>query len=251
MKVPRILIGRDVVGIAQCERQVLQAVFRDKSRVGQPRPAARWVAQKLAVDEVEGQTDALGDLPLTADGVLVGAGDAEGVSAVPALLVDATRPAVQGDRLVRGPGDVGVGVTYVAYGAEARLDVLRVRLREQVLIQAHLGFQRVCRADPVNVAFDLVRVGALGAALAVRKILGADRHEVSRGVVQAQPGVEIVITNYVNGGPGDNDALAALLAKGALNGVHFHTGDLDATFEKVLASGAEIDTEAPDAELTE
>ncbi len=56
----------------------------------------------------------------------------------------------------------------------------------------------------------------------------------------SQPGVEIVLTNYVNGGPGDADALAALLAKGALNGVHFHTDDLDATFEKVRASGAEI-----------
>jgi len=40
--------------------------------------------------------------------------------------------------------------------------------------------------------------------------------------------------------PADGDALAALVAKGALNGVHFHTDDLDATFEKVRASGAEI-----------
>ena len=56
----------------------------------------------------------------------------------------------------------------------------------------------------------------------------------------SEPGVEIVLTNYVNGGPGDGDALAALLAKGALNGVHFHAADLDATFERVRASGAEI-----------
>lgn len=62
----------------------------------------------------------------------------------------------------------------------------------------------------------------------------------------SQPGVEIVLTNYVNGGPGDGDALAALLAKGALNGVHFHTDDLDATFEKVRASGAEIVQEPAD-----
>ena len=55
-----------------------------------------------------------------------------------------------------------------------------------------------------------------------------------------QPGVEIVLTNYVNGSPADGDALAALLAKGTLNGVHFHTDDLDASFEKVRASGAEI-----------
>ena len=56
----------------------------------------------------------------------------------------------------------------------------------------------------------------------------------------SQPGVEIVLTNYVNGSPADGDALAGLLAKGALNGVHFHTDDLDATFENVRASGAEI-----------
>ena len=56
----------------------------------------------------------------------------------------------------------------------------------------------------------------------------------------SQPDVEIVLTNYVNGGPGDGDALAALLAKGALNGVHFHADDLEARFEKLRASGAEI-----------
>jgi catechol 2,3-dioxygenase-like lactoylglutathione lyase family enzyme len=49
----------------------------------------------------------------------------------------------------------------------------------------------------------------------------------------SQPGVAIVLTNYLNGSPADADALAALLAKGALNGVHFHTDELG-------ASGAEI-----------
>ena len=56
----------------------------------------------------------------------------------------------------------------------------------------------------------------------------------------SQPGVAIVLTNYLCGSPADGDALAALVAKGALNGVHFHTDDLDATFEKVRAAGAEI-----------
>lgn len=56
----------------------------------------------------------------------------------------------------------------------------------------------------------------------------------------SQPGVAIVITNYLNGSPADGDAVAALIAKGALNGVHFTTDDLDATFEKIRASGAEI-----------
>jgi catechol 2,3-dioxygenase-like lactoylglutathione lyase family enzyme len=56
----------------------------------------------------------------------------------------------------------------------------------------------------------------------------------------AQPGVAIVITNYLNGSPDDNDTIAALIAKGALNGVHFRADDLDAAFEKVRAAGAEI-----------
>jgi catechol 2,3-dioxygenase-like lactoylglutathione lyase family enzyme len=56
----------------------------------------------------------------------------------------------------------------------------------------------------------------------------------------SQPGVAIVLTNYLNGSPADSDAVAALVAKGALNGVHFHTDDLDATFEKVRGAGAEI-----------
>ncbi|HVT71318.1 MAG TPA: VOC family protein [Trebonia sp.] len=55
-----------------------------------------------------------------------------------------------------------------------------------------------------------------------------------------QPGVSIVLTNYLHGSPEDQDTIAALLAKGALNGVHFQADDLDATFEKVRASGAEI-----------
>jgi catechol 2,3-dioxygenase-like lactoylglutathione lyase family enzyme len=56
----------------------------------------------------------------------------------------------------------------------------------------------------------------------------------------SQPGVAICITNYLNGSPADSEALAALIAKGALNGVHFQTDDLDQTFERVRASGAEI-----------
>jgi catechol 2,3-dioxygenase-like lactoylglutathione lyase family enzyme len=56
----------------------------------------------------------------------------------------------------------------------------------------------------------------------------------------SQPGVSIVLTNYLAGSPADIDALQGLLAKGALNGVHFQTDDLDATFEQVRASGVEI-----------
>jgi catechol 2,3-dioxygenase-like lactoylglutathione lyase family enzyme len=56
----------------------------------------------------------------------------------------------------------------------------------------------------------------------------------------SQPGVAIVITNFLNGSPADGEAITALVAKGALNGVHFSTDDLDAAFEKVRESGAEI-----------
>ena len=87
-----------------------------------------------------------------------------------------------------------------------------------------------------------------------RDTLGLElRNDVAKGDFRwitvgaaAQPGVAIVITNYLNGSPADVDALAALVAKGALNGVHFHTDDLDATFEKLSASGAEIVQEPTD-----
>jgi catechol 2,3-dioxygenase-like lactoylglutathione lyase family enzyme len=60
------------------------------------------------------------------------------------------------------------------------------------------------------------------------------------------PDVSIVLTNYVNGGPGDSDALSALLAKGALNGVHFHADNVDETFQQVRDAGAEIVQEPTD-----
>jgi catechol 2,3-dioxygenase-like lactoylglutathione lyase family enzyme len=62
----------------------------------------------------------------------------------------------------------------------------------------------------------------------------------------AQPGVAICLTNYLNGSPADGEAVAALVAKGALNGVHFQTDDLDAAFAKVRDSGAEIVSEPTD-----
>jgi catechol 2,3-dioxygenase-like lactoylglutathione lyase family enzyme len=87
-----------------------------------------------------------------------------------------------------------------------------------------------------------------------RDTLGLDlRNDVAKGDFRwitvgaaSQPGVAIVLTNYLNGSPADGDALAALVAKGALNGVHFHTDDLDASFEKLRASGAEIVQEPTD-----
>jgi catechol 2,3-dioxygenase-like lactoylglutathione lyase family enzyme len=62
----------------------------------------------------------------------------------------------------------------------------------------------------------------------------------------SQPGINIVLTNYLNGSPADVDAVSALVAKGALNGVHFHTDDVDKTFEQVREAGAEIVQEPTD-----
>lgn len=87
-----------------------------------------------------------------------------------------------------------------------------------------------------------------------RDVLGLElRGDVGRDAFRwltvgaaSQPDVSIVITNYLGGSPADIEALAALLAKGALNGVHFQTDDLDTTFEKVRASGADIVQEPTD-----
>ena len=62
----------------------------------------------------------------------------------------------------------------------------------------------------------------------------------------SQPGVSIVLTNYLNGSPADVDSVTALVAKGALNGVHFRTDDLDTTFARVRDAGAEIVSEPAD-----
>jgi catechol 2,3-dioxygenase-like lactoylglutathione lyase family enzyme len=55
-----------------------------------------------------------------------------------------------------------------------------------------------------------------------------------------QPGVDLVLTNYLAGTPEDGEAMVALVAKGAMNGVHFRTDDLDGMFEKLLSAGAEV-----------
>ena len=62
----------------------------------------------------------------------------------------------------------------------------------------------------------------------------------------SQPDVSIVLTNYVNGSPEDNDAVAAMIAKGALYGVHLQAEDLDGTFEQLRRGGAEIVQEPAD-----
>jgi catechol 2,3-dioxygenase-like lactoylglutathione lyase family enzyme len=63
----------------------------------------------------------------------------------------------------------------------------------------------------------------------------------------SQPDVEIVLVEpHAGRSQTDGDALMELLTKGSLSGVIFRTGDLDATFEKVRASGAEVLQEPAD-----
>ncbi|MGY4859865.1 VOC family protein [Cryobacterium sp. AP23] len=57
----------------------------------------------------------------------------------------------------------------------------------------------------------------------------------------AQPGLEIVLSEpHAGRSPADGDALQELLTKGVLPMLVFRSDDVDATFEKVRASGAEV-----------
>ena len=56
----------------------------------------------------------------------------------------------------------------------------------------------------------------------------------------SQPGVSLVLNPTHGGREADGDTIAALVAKGALNGVIFRSSNVDETFEKVRAAGAEV-----------
>lgn len=96
-----------------------------------------------------------------------------------------------------------------------------------------------------------VIVDDIDSALAFyRDILGLTvRHEVSQGgfrwislLTDSQPEIQIVLSEpHAGRSREDGDALAALLAKGALGMINFRSDDLDATFEKVAAApGTEV-----------
>jgi predicted enzyme related to lactoylglutathione lyase len=58
-----------------------------------------------------------------------------------------------------------------------------------------------------------------------------------------QPGVDIVLEPplaHPDASAADRQAMAELLAKGMLRGVIFTTGDVDATFERIRAAGADV-----------
>ncbi len=57
----------------------------------------------------------------------------------------------------------------------------------------------------------------------------------------AQPGLGIVLSEpHAGRSQEDGDAMARLLAKGTLPMLNFSATDLDATFEKAVAAGAEV-----------
>lgn len=101
----------------------------------------------------------------------------------------------------------------------------------------------------LNLSTCFVQVNDPDAALAFyRDTLGLElRNDVAKGDFRwitvgsaTQPNVSIVLSNYVDGSKDDSEFMAAIVAKGALNAVHFSAGDLDATFEQLKSAGAEI-----------
>ncbi|MCI3223421.1 VOC family protein [Streptomyces sp. NP-1717] len=82
-----------------------------------------------------------------------------------------------------------------------------------------------------------------------RDALGFEmRNDVSSGDFRwvtlgspTQPGLELVLSEpHAGRSQADGDALQELLTKGVLTQLIFRTDDLDATFEKLRASGAEV-----------
>ncbi|MCB0968728.1 MAG: VOC family protein [Ilumatobacter sp.] len=81
-----------------------------------------------------------------------------------------------------------------------------------------------------------------------RDALGFEvRNDVRKGdfrwITVGAPGQDVdVVLSYPHGGrsEADGDALLTLVTKGAMQAAIFRSNDLDATFERVRASGAEV-----------
>ncbi len=65
-------------------------------------------------------------------------------------------------------------------------------------------------------------------------------------VAPDRPEVDIVLSGPGDGRPADEQTMLELLTKGSLPGVFFTTDDLDATFEKLRSTGAEVMQEPMD-----
>ena len=81
-----------------------------------------------------------------------------------------------------------------------------------------------------------------------RDALGFEvRNDIRKGdfrwITVGAPGQDVdVVLSYAHGGrsEADGDALLTLVTKGAMQAAIFRSDDLDATFEQVRASGAEV-----------
>ena len=81
--------------------------------------------------------------------------------------------------------------------------------------------------------------GALGLSVVMDVESGGHRW-VTLGT-DTQPGLGIVISDpYAGRSPADGDVMQELLVKGVLPMLVFNTDDVDATFEKLRAAGAEV-----------
>jgi catechol 2,3-dioxygenase-like lactoylglutathione lyase family enzyme len=101
----------------------------------------------------------------------------------------------------------------------------------------------------VTVSTMFISVGDPEAALGFyRDALGLEvRKDVSandfRWITVGTPGHDVdIVLSQPHGGrsPAEGDALLGLVTKGAMQAAIFRTDDLDATFERVRASGAEV-----------
>jgi catechol 2,3-dioxygenase-like lactoylglutathione lyase family enzyme len=102
----------------------------------------------------------------------------------------------------------------------------------------------------ISLQYCHITVNDLDSSLAFyRDALGLEvRNDVASGGFRwvtlgstAQPDLEIVFSEpHAGRSQADGDALQELLIKGVLPMTIFRTDDLDATFEKVRASGAEV-----------
>jgi catechol 2,3-dioxygenase-like lactoylglutathione lyase family enzyme len=102
----------------------------------------------------------------------------------------------------------------------------------------------------ISLQYTNITVNDVDEALAFyRDALGLEvRNDVANGGFRwvtlgsaDQPGLEIVISEpHAGRSQADGDVLQELLTKGVLPMLVFRTDDLDATFEKVRASGAEV-----------
>lgn len=92
--------------------------------------------------------------------------------------------------------------------------------------------------DDIDAAIAFYR-DALGLEV-VRDVANGDHHWVTLSM-PGQDGVEIVLSQPGGGrSPEDAEALHRLVAKGMMPPIVFRSNNLDAMFEKVSASGAEV-----------